>query len=283
MTKNALITGLTSGIGLETANALAGKGFVVTGLIRDVEKGRNLQRTGKLAENIALIDCDLASLKSVEKTVQEVKKNFSNIDVLINNAGGIFTKRSITDDGFERTFAVNHLGHFALTIGLLDILKNCRARVINVSSEAHKYGKLNFEDLNAERKYSAMKVYGDGKLCNIYFTQELHRRFYSSGLSAFALHPGVVRTNFFSPFKGPLAWLIKLFSFLMINSKKGAQTSVYLATEANFEHQSGQYFKNKKIARISSVAQDKEAASRLWEVSTNILKKHDFKFSTNGN
>lgn len=282
MTKIVLITGITSGIGLETANALVDKEYRVTGLVRDVEKGEKLLSSGDLAEGIPLIECDLANLKSVEKAVWEVRKRCERIDILINNAGGIFTGRSITEDGLEMTFAVNHLGHFALTMGILDILLSSEARIINVSSEAHKYGKLDFEDLNAEKKYSAMKAYGDGKLCNIYFTHELHKRFHSSGLTSFALHPGVVRTNFFAPFKGPLGWLIRLFGFLMISSKKGAQTSIHVATENDISEHSGKYFKNKKVTPVSSVARDENAAARLWELSEKILRDHHFPTPANG-
>ncbi len=277
MSTKTLITGATSGIGIHTAVKLAEAGHDVTGLVRDIDKGRKLQKEGELPEGMDFIECDLADLKSVRKCADQVREKFDQIDVLINNAGGVFTKQDETADGLEMTFAVNHLGHFALTLSIMDKLVAGGARIINVSSEAHKSGKLDFEQLAKPEKYGSWKAYGDGKLCNIYFTKELVRRYGEKGMTSYSLHPGVVRTNFFNPFKGVLGFLIKMFGFLMISPASGAQTSVYLATEEGLEGHSGGYFKKSKPARTSKVAQDREAAEKLWDYSEEILQEKGYK------
>ncbi len=276
MNHTIVITGITSGIGLETARKLNEMGHRVIGLIRNTDRAKELKDEGQLPKEIEYIHCDLAELSSVHKAAQNLKEQLDSIDVLINNAGGIFTKRETTKDGFEKTFGVNHLGHFALTLSVMDLLLPGGARIINVSSEAHRYGNLNFEDLQAESKYHSWKTYGDGKLCNIYFTRELHRRYNDKGLSSFALHPGVVKTNFFSPVRGLLGMLVKVFSFLMISPEKGAATSVFLATDQQIDRESGKYFKNKKVKTPSSKARDDQKANKLWEVSEQLLRKTDY-------
>nr|MBS0037136.1 SDR family NAD(P)-dependent oxidoreductase [Saprospiraceae bacterium] len=195
------------------------------------------------------------------------------IDVLINNAGGVFPRQKTSADEFEMTFAVNHLGHFALTTSLLDILLPSKARVINVSSEAHRTGKLKIENLKPSNSYRSWGAYGTAKLCNIYFTTELHRRFASEGLTSYALHPGVVNTHFFTPFKGIIGFLIRTFSFLLISPEKGAETQIFLATAPDLKEQSGEYFKNKKVKKPSSQARNSAAAKKLWEVSEQYLKE----------
>ncbi|TVQ42702.1 MAG: SDR family oxidoreductase [Saprospirales bacterium] len=276
MKKNVLITGITSGIGLITANTLAEKNYDVTGLIRNPDKAEKLISEGKLNSAVKILPCDLASLKSVDQCVNHIQKAFDRIDLLINNAGGVFLKRETTEDDLEMTFAVNHLGHFALTIGLLDKLIFSKACIINVSSEAHRSGKLNFDDLQGEEKFGGWKAYADGKLCNIYFTTELHRRYFDNEIASVSLHPGVVRTNFFSPFGGFLGALIKAFSFLMVSPEKGAATQLYLAQLDSLREYSGKYFKNKKEKQPSKEARNQEAAIKLWEKSESLLKEKGF-------
>jgi len=277
MSTKTLITGATSGIGIHTAVKLAEAGHEVTGLVRDTDKGKKLQKEGELPEGMDFIECDLADLKSVRKCADQIRGKFDRIDVLINNAGGIFTKQDETADGLEMTFVVNHLGHFALTLSLMDKLSAGGARIINVSSEAHKSGNLDFDQLAKLEKYGSWKAYGDGKLCNIYFTKELVRRYGDKGITTYSLHPGVVRTNFFNPIKGVLGFLIKLFGFLMISPANGARTSIYLATEEGLEKHSGGYFKKSKPAKTSKIAQDGEAAKKLWEYSEEILEEKGYK------
>jgi NAD(P)-dependent dehydrogenase (short-subunit alcohol dehydrogenase family) len=274
MNKTILITGATSGIGKATAMALAGKGATLSLLVRNVDKAEKTKQeiiaaTGNKNIDIQLID--LADLSSVRKAAEALKIKFKQIDILINNAGGIFKQRAETVDGFEMTFALNHLGHFLLTNLLLENLKTSpQARIINISSSAHYPGKINFDDLMAKNKYSSFKAYSQAKLANILFTKELVARLKDSNISVFALHPGVVNTGFGSDFTGVMKALLSLGQPLMIDATKGAKTTVYLATEANIENLSGKYFKKCKVTKPSAAAENPEIAKRLWQVSEKL-------------
>jgi NAD(P)-dependent dehydrogenase (short-subunit alcohol dehydrogenase family) len=222
---------------------------------------------------VDIIECDLASLESVKKASQQVRKKYSRVDVLMNNAGGIFSKKQLSDDGFELTFAMNHLGHFLLTTEILDIITNTPgSRIINVSSEGHRMGKLDFDDLMAEKKYSSIKAYANAKLANIYFTYELDRRLKGTDTTSNAVHPGVVRTNFGNDFKGPwriLFWISRPF---MRSPEKGAETLIYLAASDKVNGISGKYFKDKKELQSSDISYNEESARRLWEVSEKLIQ-----------
>lgn len=271
MAKNLVITGGTSGIGEAAIVSLIQDGWDVTILARNLEKVDKLKERYKEA-NILSVSCDLSSLKSVKAAASEVLKLEKSIDVLMNNAGGIFQQRSVTIDGFEMTFEVNHLSHFLLTTELMDRLIQDKTRVINVSSAAHRMGKIDFEDLQWESaKYNSMKAYGNGKLCNIYFTQELHRRFSDKGLTAFACHPGVVRTNFAGDVSGFFKVMLKAAQPFMITPEKGALTQLHLATSDSVLKHSGRYFEKQKLASVAPQALDQEAAAQLWEVSEQLV------------
>ena len=193
----------------------------------------------------------------------------------MNNAGAIFQKREFTVDEFEKTFALNHLGHFLLTMELMDLLIASKSRVINVSSEAHKMGNLNFEDLQWEnRKYNALKAYGDSKLCNIYFSRELHRRFGEDGITAFSCHPGVVRTNFAGESTGFYKFVLKMIQPFMISPESGAKTQLYLATAEGIERLSGKYFDKSKVAITAPQAKNEQAAIQLWEMSEQMVASY---------
>jgi NAD(P)-dependent dehydrogenase (short-subunit alcohol dehydrogenase family) len=270
--KTTVITGATSGIGKETVLELAKKDHAVYMLVRDTEKAEKLRdeliaQTGNQA--IFVIRCDLSDLQSVRKAVDQLKAQLFNINVLINNAGGIFAKRELSKDGFEMTFALNHLGPFLLTLSLMPLLEKGHARIINVSSEAHKMGKPDFDDLQAEKSYST-GAYGTAKLFNIYFTQSLAEKYGSKGITAYALHPGVVNTAFGTELTGfgkIIMWLSRPF---MITPKEGAKTSVYLATQSKLELKSGKYFKKCKIAKPSAKANIKAAREQLWDISMKL-------------
>ena len=276
MAKITVITGATSGIGSATATALAQQGHTLYMLVRNVRKGEALKhdiiaKSGN--KDVYVIQCDLADLQSVRRAADELKARLAEINVLINNAGGIFDRREVSKDGFEMTFATNHLGHFLLTTELMPLLKNGKARIINVSSEAHKMGPADFNDLQAERSYSNFKAYGAAKLFNIYFAKSLAEKYGSEGITAFSLHPGIVNTGFGTGLSGLgklLMWLGKPF---MIDAEKGAETSVYLATEPGIEAQSGLYFKKKKVAKPAAAANDTAARNKLWDVSEQLIKK----------
>ena len=271
MSKHLVITGGTSGIGQAAIISLLQDDWDVTILARNLEKVDALRGRHKDA-NIHAISCDLSSLASVKSAAQEVLKLEKRIDVLMNNAGGIFQQRSVTVDGLEMTFEVNHLSHFLLTTELMDRLIEDQTRVVNVSSAAHRMGKIDFEDLQWEStKYNAMKAYGNGKLCNIYFTQELHRRFGDKGVTSFACHPGVVKTNFAGDVSGFFKVLLAAAKPFMITPEKGALTQLHLATSDSVLKYSGRYYEKQKLASVAPQALDQEAAAQLWEISEQLV------------
>ncbi|MBE9583420.1 SDR family oxidoreductase [Mucilaginibacter sp. JRF] len=272
-----IITGATSGIGKETALALAKKGHGLYLLVRDVVQGDELVRqlteqTGN--KEIFCVKCDLADLHSIYTAAEKLKSKLFAINVLINNAGGMFPQRELSKDGFEMTFSVNHLGHFALFQHLLPLLEKGQARVISLSSEAHRIGKPAFNDINCEAAYSPMKVYGTAKLYNIYFTKSIAEKYKDKGITAFAVHPGVVNTSFGTGTKGIAGFLLSLARPFMISAEQGAETSVYLATQNTLHAKSGLYFKKCKPAKVSSIANDAAAREKLWQLSLQLLAQH---------
>jgi len=278
--KTTVITGATSGIGKETALALAQKGHAVYMLVRDVVKGEQVRKAiiaESRNEGVYVIYCDLADLQTVSAAAEKLKGGLFAINVLINNAGGIINEREVSADGYEMTFALNHLGHFLLTQGLMPLLERGQARIINLSSEAHKMGKPEFNDLYAEiptgKKYDAIKAYGMAKLFNIYFTKSLAEKYKSKGITAFAVHPGIVNTNFGSTLGGFGGLLMLLAKPFMVSAKQGAQTSVYLATAAKPDAQSGQYFKKQRVAKATKLADNADARARLWDISKQMIAR----------
>jgi NAD(P)-dependent dehydrogenase (short-subunit alcohol dehydrogenase family) len=221
------------------------------------------------ALNLRLVYCDLEDLFSVRNAASELRFQLSRIDILINNAGGIFQKRELGKNGIEKHLAVNHLGHFVLTSELIDLLKASGARIIHVSSEAHRIGKLDFDDLQMQKGYAAFKAYGNAKLMNIYFAKELHRRYHDQGIKSFALHPGVIKSGFYTHFTGLYRWMTPLLSPLMKTPEQGAETIVFLAEE-DVDASSGNYFKNKKISRPSRLSEDQALAEQLWNKSAEL-------------
>ncbi len=274
--KVCLITGATSGIGLESARALARQGATVVLSGRDKGRGEaalaEVRRTVPDAK-LDLMLADLTSLASVRQLAQDFQRKYSKLDVLLNNAGLILDQRKVTPDGFEATFGTNHLAHFLLTNLLLDLLKSSgAARVVNVSSEAHRMGSLDFlDDPQAERGgYSAMKVYGNSKLANILFSRGLTKRLQGTKVTANSLHPGVVRTGFGLNSEGFFKHLVKLAAPFMLSAEGGARTSVYLASSPEVEGVSAKYFIKSKPVRESKAAQSDEAAEKLWQRSAEL-------------
>jgi len=270
--KTILITGSSSGIGLASARLLAAQGHEIWLLNRNPEKSaaavtsiKNVVPDARLHE----VKLDLNKLASVKLAAQQLLQ-LSRIDVLINNAGGLTDRRYVTQDGFEQQFQQNHLGHFALTSTLMPLLLSSKATIINVSSEAHRMGRINFDDLQGEKSYNAFGRYAEVKLMNILFTKGLHQRFHKHGLNIYALHPGVVNTRFGEGLGGN-SWMWKLMSPFLISPDKGAATTVYLATQGQ-AMQSGLYFKKKKPSTPSRTALHQATADRLWEVSEQLLQ-----------
>ncbi|HSP80693.1 MAG TPA: SDR family oxidoreductase [Myxococcaceae bacterium] len=273
--KVCLITGATSGIGLESARALAQQGASVVLVGRDEGRGKaalaEVRRTVPEAK-LELMLADFTRLDTVRQLAADFQSRHARLDVLLNNAGLIIDRRKVTPDGFEATFATNHLAHFVLTNLLLEALKaSGPARVVNVSSEAHRFGSLAFlEDLQAERGYLGMRVYGNSKLANILFTLELAKRLAGTQVTTNSLHPGTVRTGFGHNTEGIFRHLVKLASPFMLSAEGGARTSVYLASSPEVEGVSGRYFIRCKEARGTRAFRDAAAATRLWEKSVEL-------------
>jgi NAD(P)-dependent dehydrogenase (short-subunit alcohol dehydrogenase family) len=270
-----VITGSTSGIGRVTAIELAKKGHAIYMLVRNTEKGEAVKqeiiaKTGN--KNIYVIRCDVSDLQSVREAAGELKSKLFNINILINNAGSAFLEKQVSKDGFEMTFALNHLGHFLLTRELMPLLEKGHARIINVSSEAHKNEKPNFDDLNWERKpYKGFKAYSISKLYNIYFTKSLAEKYGDKGIRVYALHPGVVNTNIWDGAKGFLGLIVWILKVFMITPEKGAETTIYLATQPKLEQKSGLYFKKCKVAKTAPIADDAGARNQLWDISERLV------------
>src|SRR5450755_4823477 len=245
--KTALVTGGTGGIGRATALGLAALGARV-GIT-----GRDKARTRAAAAEIAresgspAVDAfaaDMSSQAEVRRLAAAVLSAYPRLDVLVNNVGGFWATRHVTADGLEHTFAVNHLAPFLLTDLVLDRLKaSAPARIVTVSSGAHAMGKINFDDLQGERRYSGQQAYNQSKLANVMFTYELARRLARTGVTATVLHPGVVRTGFAAEDPSPM-WrvFLPLVRLFLKSTRKGAATSIYLAASPEVEGITGKYF-----------------------------------------
>ncbi|HMK63632.1 MAG TPA: SDR family oxidoreductase [Acidimicrobiales bacterium] len=277
--KTVVVTGANSGIGLETALALAGAGARVAITARHPGRGQaaveDIRRRSD-SESVDLVVFDLSDLASVRAGAEQILRQFDRIDVLVNNAGIVLSERTVTSDGLEATFAVNHLGPFLLTELLLARLKaSAPARIVNVSSTAHNGARrgLDFDDLQCERRYSAMAVYAKSKLANIYFTTELARRLAGTGVTANCLHPGTVATRYGrdGDTSGVFAFGLKVIKPFILTAAQGARTSVYLASSPEVEGVTGQYFIRCRARQPSKVARDSEAALRLWEASDKLI------------
>ncbi|MEK6301882.1 MAG: SDR family oxidoreductase [Acidobacteriota bacterium] len=266
--KVCLVTGANSGIGKSTAHALAMMNATVVMVCRDRRRAEPVRDEIKSAtgnQNVELMICDLSSQADIRRFAAEFISSHSRLDVLINNAGVVVRQRSLTEDGIETTFAVNHLGYFLLTNLLLDLLKqSAPSRIVNVSSAAHAYGKIDFDDLQGEKKYGGFSAYANSKLANVLFTYELARRLDGTGVAVNCLHPGTIATGLFRNLPKPIEALIKLVTF---SPDKGAETSVYLASSPAVEGVTGQYFAKKRERQTSSASRNEESARRLWEVS----------------
>jgi len=278
--KVTVITGGNTGIGKEAAVGLAGLGARVVITSRNEERGRAardeiVERSG--SHVVEVMPLDLASFGSIRSFAADVLDRYDRLDVLVNNAGLILLRRRETEDGFEETFGVNHLGHFLLTDLLLDRLRaSAPARVVVVSSNAHKGARrgLDFDDLQGKGNYRWMDAYNKSKLANIYFTRELARRLDGTGITVNALHPGFVRSDFGrgGDLGGVYGWGIKyLASPFAISAEKGARTTIHLASSPDVDGVTGGYFYKCRPANPSSVAQDDAAAGRLWGVSEQLV------------
>jgi NAD(P)-dependent dehydrogenase (short-subunit alcohol dehydrogenase family) len=277
--RTVVITGGNSGVGKATAVALARAGAHTVITARSEERGRSAVsdiRRSSGSDRVDLVVFDLADLSSVRAGASELLDRYGTIHVLVNNAGLVLSERSVTVDGFESTFAINHLGPFLLTQLLTERLKaSAPARVVNVASTAHQGARhgLDFDDLQSTRHYRGMRAYSRSKLANILFTRELARRLASTGVTANALHPGTVATGFArdDDAKGLLAFGVRLIKPFVLTPEQGARTSVYLASSPEVADVTGEYFVKCRPKVPSSAARNAAAAVLLWSVSEELV------------
>jgi NAD(P)-dependent dehydrogenase (short-subunit alcohol dehydrogenase family) len=279
MNKNsvAIVTGANSGLGKAASIELAKMGAAVVMLCRDRSRGETaVNEVRKISGNNSaeLMICDLGSRRSIEYFIKEFKNKYSHLDILLNNAGVMLPKRTETIDGYESQFGINYLGHFQLTNGLLDILtSSAPSRIINVSSGAHKAGRIYFDDVNLKNKYSSFKAYAQSKLALIMFTYELSERLRGSGVTVNCLHPGATATGIgISRDTNKNSFGSLILNMFFQTPEKGAQTAVYLATSPDVEDVTGKYFYRKKPIPSSKSSYDKAGIKRLWELSEGMIR-----------
>jgi NAD(P)-dependent dehydrogenase (short-subunit alcohol dehydrogenase family) len=278
--KTVLITGASRGIGFEAALALAQLGAEV------ILAGRDRQRTDAALEAIrsrtraraTAYLCDFSSQAAIRGLATVVRRNHAALHVLVNNAGGVHTRRSVSVDGIETTFATNHLGYFLLTNLLLDlIVASAPARIVTVASIGHRNGVIHFHDLGLEHGYGIMKAYSQSKLANVLFAAELARRLEGTGVTSNSVHPGSVDTNIWT---GAPLWAQPIIRLLFrpwfITAEKGGATIVQLAASPNLDGVTGQYFENQRPVEPSVAARDLATARRLWTVSAKLVGTEPF-------
>ncbi|MBK7860931.1 MAG: SDR family oxidoreductase [Archangiaceae bacterium] len=275
--KTILITGATSGIGLEAAVALARQGHRLVLVGRTPNKTDLAIATVKQRSSSAAVEglsCDFGSQRQIRALAAAYRAKYPRLEVLVNNAGLVTPSRQVTEDGLETTFAVNHLGYFLLTTLLLDlIVQSAPARIVNVASIGHYQGTMSFDDLGFEKGgWSVMKAYQRSKLGNVLFTRLLAKKLQGQGVTVNALHPGGVDTPIWD--KAP--WYAKPFLAVMrwaflITPQEGGQTLVHLASSPQIEGQTGLYFSDNKVTEPSKLAQDEALAERLWQVSEALV------------
>jgi NAD(P)-dependent dehydrogenase (short-subunit alcohol dehydrogenase family) len=272
--KTVVVTGATSGIGAVAADRLAQKGARIVFIARDRERGQEtLKHLQAIAghDNHAVHYADLMKLSEQKRVAQAIADSEPRVDVLINNAGALFNTRAETEDGLEKTFALNHMSYFTVTNVLLDKLKATPgARIVSTSSDAHKGAKLDFSDLQSQKRFSGFGVYGKSKLCNILFTRELARRLAGTGVTANCLHPGFVGTRFGDQSGGILSGLIRIAKNFALTPEQGAQTIIYLASSPAVEGKSGGYYVKSALATPTKEAQNDADAKKLWDASAKI-------------
>ena len=271
--KTVLITGGTSGIGKATATALAAMGarVVVTGRNEERGEGAVEEIRRESGGEVSLMLADLAVQADVRRLAEEFQERHDRLDVLVNNAGVVQSERTETPDGIETTLAVNHLAPFLLTNLLLDLLKrSASSRVITVASEAERWARMDFDDLQSRRKYRGMQVYGMTKLANIMFTFELAERLRGTGVAANCIHPGAVNTSFGTNNRGIMTLLFRAFKPFMRSPEQGADTVIYLASSPDVEEMTGKYLSDRKLITASDMAYDEDLRERLWEISEEL-------------
>ena len=273
--KRVVLTGASRGIGRETALALGRMGADLSLVVRDRERGNavadEIKKNGG-GGGVDVFIADLSSMAEVRRVAAELLAAHDTIDVLVNNAGAILMDRQVTKDGYEATFATNHLAYFLLTKLLLDALKKAPAgRIVNVASDAHHRGSIAFDDLMGEKRYVGWRAYSTSKLANILFTRELARRLEGTNVTTNSLHPGVIASGFARNNGGVVGFLAKVAAPFLMSSEDGAKTTLFLVTDPSVAKVSGEYFARSKIAKPSREARDTSIAKRLWDASEELV------------
>ncbi len=274
--KICMVTGANSGIGKATALALAQMGATVVMVCRDRARGEQARSeitTKSKNTAVDLLQADLSSQQSIRQLVENFQHHYTHLHVLINNAGASFPGRRETVDGLEMTFAVNYLAPFLLTNLLLDVLKaSAPARIVNVSSNSHEAGYIQLDDLQEEKHYRSMHVYGQSKLAVVLFTYELARRLQGTGVTANCLHPGFVATNFAQRDVGPaFRLLVKVIGSFGASPQEGAKTSIYLASSPEVEGVTDKYFVKSLPKRSAAISYEESLQRHLWEQSAKLV------------
>ena len=279
--KTCVITGATSGIGHGIAKGLASLDHDLVLIGRDEKKGQQVvKQLQDYSRNAAITyyNIDLCSQKQIRQTGEEIRSRHPQIDVLINNAGVWTSRCELTDEKIEKQFAVNHLAYFLLTHILYpNIAKSADGRIINIGSDSHKFGKINFDDLNLERSYHGLKAYGQSKLANLLFTYELHRVKKHDHVSVYCVQPGLVKTDIGIKHTNPFhALMWKLRRLGGVTPEEAAQTAIYLATSPEAAGRSGLYWDRSKPKPSSQRSKNAEDAARLWKMSEQLCSIENY-------
>jgi NAD(P)-dependent dehydrogenase (short-subunit alcohol dehydrogenase family) len=272
--KTCVITGASSGIGKETALGLAALGARVVMVCRDEGRAENVRSQIRQHTPGAEVDVVLADLfiqGDIRRAAGQINERYARLDVLVNNAGLLIGKRTLTPDGLESTFALNHMGYFLMANLLLEKLKaSAPARIVNVSSEAHWRAPWRWENLQGERRYGQFTAYSNSKLANLLFTFELARRLSGTGVTVNAIHPGFVRSRFGTSATPAMRILIKLAGPLGLSSARGADTAIWASTAPELATVTGKYFIARRESRSSAISRDEEVQKKLWELSERL-------------
>lgn len=275
--RTALVTGATSGIGEVAARELVRLGHRVLFTARDPAKGERVLRELRAIGGPGAAELylgDLSRMDDVRRVAEEVRARHDRLDLLVNNAGGLFVERAVTPDGFERTLALNHLAYFLLTARLLDRLRAAgEARVVSVASNANRAGRVRWHDLQHERGYFGFTAYAQSKLMNVMFALALARRLRGGGVTSNALHPGVVGSGFWdhgNALTRPVFALVK--RFVGVSPEAGARTTLYLAVAPELRGVSGRYYEEMRERRANPLAHDEAAQDRLWRETERLLR-----------
>lgn len=271
--RNILVTGANSGIGLVTATALAGMGAHVILACRRQDAAEQAMRGIRALHpeaSLEFLALDLASLDAVRSAAATLARRHDRLHVLVNNAGLASMKRELTVDGFEKTFATNHLGPFLFTRLVLPLVENARGRIVNVASESHRIGRMHWDDLQLERRYSVLRAYAQSKLANILFTRALARRCAGAGVHVNCLHPGAVSTRIWPEDRWYERAFTRVLRLFLVSPEEGARTSIWLASGETGGRVTGRYFIRCRERQPTAPARSDQAAERLWQVSERL-------------